>query len=67
MTEKGGTVEIASIHAVFMHIAENMVGCSKRLGEYPTLSAIFQKARTRSATQRVTSYENSRRLLLRRD
>jgi hypothetical protein len=29
-------VEIASIHAVFMHIAENMVGWQKRLGEYPT-------------------------------
>jgi hypothetical protein len=24
-----------------MHVAENMVGCRKRLGEYPTLSAIF--------------------------
>jgi len=24
-----------------MHVAENMVGWRKRLGEYPTLSAIF--------------------------
>jgi hypothetical protein len=31
-------IEIASIHAVFMHVAENMVGWRKRLGEYPTLS-----------------------------
>jgi len=29
-------VEIVSIHAVFMHVAENMVGWQKRLGEYPT-------------------------------
>jgi hypothetical protein len=34
-------VEIANIHAVFMQVAENMIGCGKRLGEYPTLSAIF--------------------------
>jgi hypothetical protein len=34
--EKGETVEIASIHAVFMRVAENMVGWQKRLGEYPT-------------------------------
>ena len=40
--ETGETVEIAKIHAVFMHVAEKMVGCSKRLGEYPTLSAITQ-------------------------
>lgn len=33
-------VEIANVHAVVRHIAENMVGCRKRLGEYPTLSAI---------------------------
>lgn len=33
-------VEIANIHAVFMHVAEKMVGYEKRLGEYPTLSAI---------------------------
>jgi hypothetical protein len=26
-------VEIANTHAVFMYIAENMVGCGKRLGE----------------------------------
>ncbi len=25
--ERGETVEIASIHAVLMHVAENMVGC----------------------------------------
>jgi len=30
------TVEIANTHAVFGHVAENMVGCQKRLGEYPT-------------------------------
>jgi hypothetical protein len=24
-----------------MHVAEKIAGCSKRLGEYPTLSAIF--------------------------
>ena len=36
--EKGEIVEIVNIHAVFMHVAENMVGCRKRLGEYPTLS-----------------------------
>ena len=29
-------VELASIDAVSMHIAENMAGCQKRLGEYPT-------------------------------
>ena len=34
---KGETVEIGSIHAVFTHVDENMVGCSKRLGEYPTV------------------------------
>ena len=33
--------EIASIHELFMHVAEKIAGCSKRLGEYPTLSAIF--------------------------
>jgi hypothetical protein len=32
-------VEIANVHAVFMHAAENMIGCSLKLGEYPTLSA----------------------------
>jgi hypothetical protein len=37
--EKGETVEIANIHADVMHVVENMVGCGKRLGEYPTLSA----------------------------
>ncbi len=31
-----GIVEIANVHAVFLHVTENMVGCSKRLGEYPT-------------------------------
>jgi hypothetical protein len=34
------TVEIANVHAVFMHAAENMIGCPQKLGEYPTLSAI---------------------------
>jgi hypothetical protein len=37
--EIGEIVEIASIHGVPTHIAENMGGYSKRLGEYPTLSA----------------------------
>ena len=31
---------IANVHAVFTHIAEKMLGYEKRLGEYPTLSAI---------------------------
>ena len=31
---------MANIHAVSTHIAEKMVGYGKRLGEYPTLSAI---------------------------
>jgi len=34
--ETGETVEIGNIHAVFVHIAENMVGWQMRLGEYPT-------------------------------
>jgi hypothetical protein len=34
-------VEIVNIHAVFVHVAENIVGCRKDHGEYPTLSAIF--------------------------
>jgi len=38
--EIGETVEIVNIHAVFMHVAEKTVGWRKRLGEYPTLSAI---------------------------
>ncbi len=33
--EIGEIVEIANVHAVFMHVAENMVGWQKRLGEYP--------------------------------
>jgi hypothetical protein len=33
------TVEVANIHAAFMHVAEKMAGYGKRLGEYPTLSA----------------------------
>jgi hypothetical protein len=37
--EKDEAVEIVNIHAVFMYVAEKMVRCSKRLGEYPTLSA----------------------------
>jgi hypothetical protein len=32
--------EIASIHALFMHVAEKIARCSKSLGEYPALSAI---------------------------
>jgi hypothetical protein len=36
------TVEIANIDAVFMHVAENMVGWRKRLGEYPTLSPLLR-------------------------
>jgi len=32
-------VEIANIHVVFTHVDENMIGCSHRLGGYPTLSA----------------------------
>jgi hypothetical protein len=38
--DTGETVEIASIDAVFMHVAEDIVGCLKKLGEYPTLSTI---------------------------
>jgi len=30
------TVEIASIHAVFAHTVEKIVGYINRLGEYPT-------------------------------
>src|SRR5260370_23170590 len=37
--ETGEIIEIANIHAVFMHVAENMVGWRKRLGEYPTILA----------------------------
>jgi hypothetical protein len=33
--EKGEIVEMANIYAVFMQVAENMIGCRKRLGEYP--------------------------------
>jgi hypothetical protein len=36
---KGEIIEIANIHAGFSHLAENMLGWQKRLGEYPTLSA----------------------------
>jgi hypothetical protein len=39
--ETGDIVEIGNIHTVFAHLAENMIGWRKRLGEYPTLSAIF--------------------------
>ena len=35
--EIGEMVGIANIHAVFMQVVENMVGCQKRLGEYPTI------------------------------
>ena len=33
---KSEIVEIANVHAVFVHVAEKMVGCLRRLGEYPT-------------------------------
>jgi len=39
--ETGEIVEIVNTDAAFMQVAEKMVGCSKGLGEYPTLSAIF--------------------------
>jgi len=39
--EEGEILEIASIDAGFVHLAEKMVGYGKRLGEYPTLSAIL--------------------------
>ena len=39
IVEKGEIIETANSHAVFAHVIENMVGCRKRLGEYPTLSA----------------------------
>ena len=48
--EKGEAVEIANVHAVLMHVVENMVGWQKRISEYPTLSptvvpcALFTKA-----------------------
>src|SRR6266478_4345459 len=45
--ETGETVEIATVHAGFMHVAENMVGWQKRLGEYPTLSATFLRRNKR--------------------
>jgi hypothetical protein len=34
-------MEIANIHGVFAHVAENMTGWFQGLIEYPTLSAIF--------------------------
>lgn len=37
---EGDVVEIANIHAIFVHVAENIVGCEKDPSEYPTLSAI---------------------------
>jgi hypothetical protein len=33
--ETGETVEIATVHAGFLDLAEKMVGWRKRLGEYP--------------------------------
>jgi hypothetical protein len=39
--EIGEIIEISGIHAVPTHITENVWAYSKRLGEYPTLSAIF--------------------------
>jgi len=38
--ETGEIVEIVNTDAVFIQVAEKMAGCSKELGEYPTLSAI---------------------------
>jgi hypothetical protein len=32
-------MEIANIHAACAHVAEKMVGCQKRLGAHPLLSA----------------------------
>jgi hypothetical protein len=43
VVKAGETVEIISIHAVFTQVGENMAGCRKWLGEYPTLSATFLK------------------------
>jgi hypothetical protein len=34
--ETGEIIEIGNIHAVVVHVAENMAGCGKGLGEYPT-------------------------------
>ncbi len=39
--EKGEIIEIANVDTDFMHLIENMTGCKKPLGEYPTLSAII--------------------------
>jgi hypothetical protein len=36
----GEIVEIANVHAVFTDNAGKIAGYTKRLGEYPTLSAI---------------------------
>jgi hypothetical protein len=44
--EKGEIIEIASIHAVVTHVAENMAGYQKRLGEYPTLSPTVASQRS---------------------
>jgi hypothetical protein len=38
--QRARVVEIANIHAIFVHVAENIVGCGKDPSEYPTLSAI---------------------------
>ena len=35
--ETGEIVEIVNTDAVFMQVAEKMAGCSKGLGEYPTI------------------------------
>ena len=46
--EKGEIVEIASIDADFVHIAEDMVGSQNRLGEQPPLlEAILEYQRAR--------------------
>jgi hypothetical protein len=39
--ETGETLEIASIDAVVVHVAGNMVGWQNGRGEYPTLSATY--------------------------
>ncbi len=46
--ETGETVEIATVHAGFMHVAENMVGWQKRLGEYPASPPFFPVAAIQS-------------------
>jgi hypothetical protein len=42
--ETSDIIEISNIDAVFVHVAEKMVGYGKWLGEYPTLSATISHA-----------------------